>query len=87
MEKRHKWIEIPVSGALVEHKDGYALFDTGPHPEAPRLWPKAVLSLFPIVKFGQENRLENQLKLAGLRPEDVTFVVFSHMHLDHIGLA
>ncbi|MEN2999527.1 MAG: N-acyl homoserine lactonase family protein [Acidilobaceae archaeon] len=87
LEKKHRWIEIPVSGALVEHKDGYVLFDTGPHPGAPKVWPKAVLSLFPIVKFEESNRLENQLKLLGLKPEDIAFVVFSHMHLDHIGQA
>ncbi|MEM1650049.1 MAG: hypothetical protein QXX47_04165, partial [Sulfolobales archaeon] len=31
---KHKWIEIPVTGALIEHKDGVVLFDTGSHPEA-----------------------------------------------------
>ncbi|MCS7106715.1 MAG: N-acyl homoserine lactonase family protein [Acidilobaceae archaeon] len=87
LERKHKWIEIPVSGALVEHKDGYVLYDTGGHPEASKVWTQATFNAFPVVKFTENNRLENQLKLVGLRPEDITYVVFSHMHLDHIGQA
>ncbi|MCX8195670.1 MAG: N-acyl homoserine lactonase family protein [Acidilobaceae archaeon] len=87
LEKKHKWVEIPVSGALVEHKDGYVLYDTGGHPEASKVWTQATFYAFPVVKFTEDNRLENQLKLVGLKPEDITYVVFSHMHLDHIGQA
>ena len=85
--EKHKWVEIPVTGALVEHRDGYVLFDTGSHPEASKVWTQATWQVFPMVKFSDENRVENQLKLVGLKPEDVTFIVLSHMHLDHLGQA
>lgn len=85
--EKHRWIEIPVMGALIEHRDGLILFDTGSHPEASKTWTQSTWQLFPMVRFTDENRLENQLRLAGAKPEDISFVVFSHMHLDHIGQA
>jgi len=87
VSKVKKWVEIPVIGAVVEHKDGIILFDTGSHPEAEKVWPESVWNVFPMTKFTDENRLENQLKLIGLKPEDISFVVFSHLHLDHAGQA
>jgi glyoxylase-like metal-dependent hydrolase (beta-lactamase superfamily II) len=83
--KPEKWVEIPVPAVLVKHKDGNILFDTGCHPEAAKVWPKALFDLFPVTKYTKENRLENQLKLAGLEPKDISAVVFSHLHLDHAG--
>lgn len=43
------------------------------------------LSVFPVTKFSDENRMENQLRQIGLKPEDIHFIVFSHLHLDHTG--
>ena len=81
------WVDIPVSGALIEHKDGIVLIDTGTHPEAQKVWPKSSWDVFPLIKFSDENRVENQLKLIGLKPSDVHFVIFTHLHLDHAGQA
>lgn len=85
--KPRRWVEIPVPGVIVEHKDGIVLLDTGSHPEAEKVWPEAVWNVFPMTRFTDENRLENQLKLIGLKPEDVHYLVFSHLHLDHAGQA
>jgi len=82
-----KWIEIPVSGALIQHKDGYILFDTGISPEAMKTHEKGLMEAFPITRISEENRLENQLKKINVKPEDISFVVISHLHLDHIGQA
>lgn len=79
-----EWVEIPVTGAVIEHKDGIVLIDTGSNPEAQKVWG-ATWEVFPMVKYSDENRVENQLKLIGLKPEDVNFVVFTHLHLDHAG--
>ncbi|MEM3615118.1 MAG: MBL fold metallo-hydrolase [Candidatus Methanomethylicia archaeon] len=38
-------------------------------------------------KFTNENRLENQLKLMELKHSDISFIVFTHLHLDHVGQA
>jgi len=85
--KAPEWVEIPVTGALIEHDDGLIVVDTGSHPDAENVWPEAVWNVFPMTKFTDENRLENQLKLAGYKPEDVSYLVFTHLHLDHSGQA
>jgi glyoxylase-like metal-dependent hydrolase (beta-lactamase superfamily II) len=88
LEKQHKWFDnLSISGAVVEHKDGTVLIDTGVNPEAKKVWPKSSWEAFPVTKFTEENRLENQLKLIGLKLEDINFVVFTHLHLDHAGQA
>lgn len=85
--KPTEWVEIPVPGALIEHEDGLILLDTGSHPDAKNVWPEQAWNVFPMTRFSDENRLENQLKLIGYKPEDVTFLVFTHLHLDHAGQA
>lgn len=78
------WVEIPIAAALVEHKDGVVLFDAGPDPDAMRTHPKQV-EHFPLTRFSEENKLEKQLSLAGFKPEDVSMIVISHLHWDHVG--
>src|SRR5438445_11231860 len=51
------------------------LFDTGFHREA---W----LKQFPTADF---LRPDEAVKLAGIKPEDVTDIVVSHAHWDHMG--
>ncbi|MEM0452822.1 MAG: N-acyl homoserine lactonase family protein [Nitrososphaerota archaeon] len=89
VEKKPKipvWTDIPVTGAVIEHTDGRVLIDSGSHPEAKKVWGP-VWEVFPMTKFTDENRLENQLKLINLKPEDIDYVVFTHLHLDHAGQA
>ncbi|MEX0683408.1 MAG: MBL fold metallo-hydrolase [Dehalococcoidia bacterium] len=45
------------------------------------------LGHFELFGRKQGGRLLDNLALLGVRPEDVTDVVFSHLHLDHIGWA
>ncbi|WP_422398115.1 N-acyl homoserine lactonase family protein [Sulfolobus tengchongensis] len=83
--KPRNWIEVSVMSAVIEHKDGIILFDTGISEKVKDSWPPIALNVFPITKFSEENKIENQLKSIGLKPEDVHFIVFSHLHLDHTG--
>jgi Zn-dependent hydrolases, including glyoxylases len=83
-----EWIDIPVTGAVIEHKDGIILFDTGVNPEAAEKWPKPTFNVFPVTSFKkEENTIENQLKKINLSTRDISFIVFSHLHLDHAGQA
>lgn len=82
-----EWVEIPVSGALIEHDNGLLVVDTGGHPEAKKVWGKGLWAVFPMTKFTDENRLENQIALAGYKPQDITHLLFTHLHLDHTGQA
>ncbi|MCY0859774.1 MAG: N-acyl homoserine lactonase family protein [Sulfolobaceae archaeon] len=84
---KREWVLIPVSAAVIEHTDGYILFDTGIAPDAMQTHEKGLMEAFPIEKFSEENRLEKQLALLNLKPEDIMYVVISHLHLDHIGQA
>jgi len=80
-----KWIDVPAAGILVEHDYGLVLVDLGVHPEAKEVWPKELFSVFPVTKFTDENKLENQLKAVGYKVEDINYVVFTHLHPDHTG--
>ena len=70
---------------LIETDDGYILYDTGSHPEAMHgYWPRNLQEIYPLYQK-EEERLENQLALCKVKPEDIKTVVISHMHLDHAG--
>lgn len=81
----NEWIKLPVMTFLIDTGNGYILYDTGSNPEAMNgYWPKNLQEIYPLYKKTEE-RLENQLALCGVKPEDVSTVVISHMHLDHAG--
>jgi glyoxylase-like metal-dependent hydrolase (beta-lactamase superfamily II) len=81
------WQEVPIAATVVMHKDGVILFDTGISPKAPETHDKGLVEAFPITKLTEENHIEKQLAKIGLKPGDISFVVISHLHLDHIGQA
>jgi N-acyl homoserine lactone hydrolase len=80
-------VTIPVPCYLVQHERGLVLFDTGLDPEA-QGDPAAVYgSLAHAVgmDYPADRLLEHQLGLVGFRLGDVTHVVVSHPHTDHVG--
>ncbi|WP_343207920.1 N-acyl homoserine lactonase family protein [Anaerolentibacter hominis] len=82
---QNEWIKLPVMTFLIQTDDGYILYDTGSNPEAMNgYWPENLREIYPLYQKTEE-RLENQLKLCGVSPEDVKTVVISHLHLDHAG--
>ena len=82
-----EYITTQVTGVVLEYDDGYMLIDTGVHPEAKKLWPKDSWESFPVTRFSDENKLENQLKKIKLTFADITHVLLTHLHLDHVGQA
>jgi glyoxylase-like metal-dependent hydrolase (beta-lactamase superfamily II) len=87
-----RWIKVPITATLIEHRDGLVLFDTGLDP-AIVTDPGYVSS--PIGRFllhrifrlhiGPENALDKQLAGLGFAASDVKTVVVSHLHFDHVG--
>ncbi len=82
---QNQWIKLPVMAFLIDTGDGYILFDTGSHPDAMKgYWQNCMQETYPLYQTTAQ-RLENQLALCGVKPEEVKTVVLSHMHLDHAG--
>lgn len=82
-----EYIATQVTGVVLEYDDGYMLIDSGVSPDAKKLWPKDSWEAFPVTRFSEENRLENQLKKINLTFADITHVILTHLHLDHVGQA
>ena len=73
-------VRFPVYSVLIEHDDGLFLFDTGYDLEH----VQAVLP-FELPEQTDEQTIPAQLEKAGYKPEDVTGIINSHLHFDHVG--
>ena len=75
---------IPVSAFLIDSPKGKLLFDTGCHPDAMKgAWPKAMCTN-PYI-CDEEFTLLSRLKQINVKPEEIKYIVVSHLHLDHAG--
>jgi glyoxylase-like metal-dependent hydrolase (beta-lactamase superfamily II) len=81
-------IRFPATVAVIEHATaGIILFDTGYSPrfhEKTRYFPEKVYALLTPVTIEPENTAFEKLKRIGIRPDDITHVILSHFHADHI---
>ncbi|AAT43629.1 metal dependent hydrolase, beta-Lactamase superfamily [Picrophilus oshimae DSM 9789] len=77
------WMEIPVTAAVVEHKDGKILLDTDIALDAMETNAGDLIEAFPIKRISEDNRIERQLGNIGMKPGYI--MVISHLHLDHAG--
>ena len=73
-------VRIPSYGLLIEHDDGLFVFDTGFDLEH----TNAVLP-FELPEQTPEQTIPAQLRACGFEPGDVTTLVNSHLHFDHVG--
>jgi len=81
----------PVPAFVLEHlRQGLIVFDCGLGPEIARRREGALHPLTRLL-FKTRSRpgldLASQMRGAGLDPEKVTTVIFSHLHFDHVGAA
>ncbi len=77
---------LPIPSWLVEHPDGLLLFDTGLHPDLQHSTDRLGRSArFFTPDFPAGEELTARLAAQGIRPSDITHVVFSHLHFDHVG--
>lgn len=84
--KKENKITLPVSTYLIEHPKGLILFDTG--------WSKNIRDAkqkklsFGEISSGvlpEGQAIDEQLAKLGYQPEDLDFVLLSHLDGDHIG--
>jgi glyoxylase-like metal-dependent hydrolase (beta-lactamase superfamily II) len=84
---RSEMFEAPVSSALIRHKQGNVLFDTGCHPSVvehgAERWGSLMKVMTPVMRA--EDTLLPSLACVGVNPDDIDIVVNSHFHPDHCG--
>lgn len=73
-------IRHPVFSVLVEHPDGLVLIDSG-------FDLKHVGSMLPFVEPQHDigGPLVSGLSAAGVRPEEISYLIHTHLHFDHVG--
>jgi N-acyl homoserine lactone hydrolase len=79
-------IQVPVGFYVIKHPKGNVLFDTGNNDKIitdPSYWGAAFTALKPVNT--PDVAIDTQLKKIDLTPDDMTYVVVSHLHLDHGG--
>ena len=79
-------IQVPVGFYVIKHPKGNVLFDTGNNDKIitdPGYWGAAFTALKPVNT--PDVAIDTQLKKIDLTPDDITYVVVSHLHLDHGG--
>ena len=84
-------IQVPVGYYLIKHPKGNVLFDTGNNDKLikdPNYWIPAQRAMImnPNPTMVPEIAIDYQLeKKAGVKLDDIKYVVTSHLHLDHGG--
>ncbi len=79
-------ITVPVAFFVIQHPKGNVLFDTGNNDkiiEDPDYWGPSFKAYQPVNT--PDVAIDTQLKTIGLTPDDIKYVVVSHLHLDHGG--
>lgn len=80
---RPKKMSVPIHAYLVEHPDGCILVDTGLHAEAYN--PPLMRAFLAVENIEPSQEVGPQMRAQGLRPEDVRWVIPTHLHMDHAG--
>ena len=84
---RSETMDVPVSCALLRHRQGNVLFDTGCHPsvsdDPTARWGDLAKIMVPIMPNG--DNVVTGLTGIGLQCDDIDIVVCSHLHPDHCG--
>lgn len=81
---RLEFVPFPVWAVYIETEDRKILFDTGILDEYDENVSEGSKIDLPYNHVPEQD-IENQLALCGVKPEDIDYVVISHMHWDHAG--
>jgi glyoxylase-like metal-dependent hydrolase (beta-lactamase superfamily II) len=81
-------IKFPAMVGLIEHPQaGPVLFDTGYANyffEETRGFPGNIYAKITPVYYNEDEGIARQLLARGIKPEDVSLVILSHFHADHV---
>lgn len=81
----HVPFETPVPFFLIQHNGKNILFDTGCHlfDREDHLLPQLRENVVP--NFTENEWVPNAISAIGLKPENIDFIILSHLHFDHAG--
>ena len=77
-------VDLPYYVYLIEDDESAILVDTGCSDNWKELHPEIILKLYPP-HIKDEERFERVLGSVGFKPDDVDFVINTHLHYDHCG--
>lgn len=79
--------DVPVPFTLIDHPKGKVLFDTGKAYETihdkQAHWGGILAAYDPVMT--EDQWCVNAIRKVGCAPEDIKYVILSHLHLDHAG--
>ena len=83
---KNKKMTFPAGVFLIKHRDkGYLLYDTGYHYDIKTQLRYGLYRLGTPGQMTEKDQISNLLKAKGIRPDDITYVMLSHLHPDHLG--
>lgn len=82
-------VKLPIPFYVIRHPKGVVLFDSGLGLEYRRQvagwWVSRFIERIFASEFSEDQAAVQQLRSAGIQPDDVAFIVISHLHYDHAG--
>lgn len=80
-ESRGGTIDIPYWTVLIKHPEGNVLFDTAANDDPNRVHERLLKGLHLL----EEEKFPACLEPLGVTPDEIDYVVLSHLHGDHMG--
>lgn len=87
LDKMAGELRLPIPGYLIVHPNGKAVFDSGLHTSLQTGSTERLGSMASIAKveFKPGEELRGRLATLDVAPEDITYLINSHLHFDHAG--
>jgi N-acyl homoserine lactone hydrolase len=87
LEGKSGSIISPIAAYLIETDDGLVLYDCGADPDVVKdptnVWKGIIKIVKP--KIEPSDHIVQRLEEINLKPDDIDYIVQSHLHLDHAG--
>ena len=79
-------MQFPAGVFLIHHREkGYILYDTGYHFEIKKKARYFWYRLATPMQMKKEDQIDYLLQERGIDPAEITYVILSHLHPDHLG--
>ena len=83
---KNKKMTFPAGVFLIKHRDkGYLLYDTGYHYDIKTHLRYGFYRLGTPVQMTEKDQISRLLEAKGIKPEEINYVLLSHLHPDHLG--